>query len=86
MRRALLVLLLLGSVSARAALEPPPPYFEDAVQDGSGLVWAYSHSTYGSVYHFDGNQWVAQAAPFQDRERVMPVQMVKMSDGAVACV
>jgi hypothetical protein len=84
MRRAFLFWLT-ASVSA-FALEPPPPYFEDAAQDSQGVVWAYSRAEYNQVYSFDGSQWNARGAPFEQSHNAMPAKVVRMADGAVACV
>jgi len=83
--RLALSFCLMASVSA-FALEPPPPYFEDAAQDSQGVVWAYSRAEYNQIYSFDGSQWSARGAPFEETHNAMPAKVVKMTDGAVACV
>src|ERR1700734_1604588 len=81
------VLLAWVTASCSAfALEPPPPYFEDAVQDSQGVVWAYSRAEYNQIYSFNGTQWTDQGAPFEQGHNAMPAKVVKMADGAVACV
>lgn len=68
------------------ALQPPPPYFEDAAQDSQGVIWAYSRAEYNQTYSFDGSQWAVRPAPFDPPQSAMPAKVVKMTDGAVACV
>src|SRR5665213_1282706 len=79
-------LIWLAATISAFALEPPPPYFEDAAQDSQGVVWAYSRAEYNQVYSFDGSTWTARGAPFEQSHNAMPAKVVKMADGAVACV
>lgn len=83
--RLALLLCLAGAISA-FALEPPPPYFEDAVQDGKGDLWAYSRAEYNRIYRFDGTQWSELGGPFDSGDNAMPAKVVKMADGTVACI
>ena len=82
MRLAILLCLLgLGSASA-----VEPPYLVDAVQDGGGILWAYCHGATDAVYRFDGKQWTEEALPRDLPENSSPQGIVKMTDGAVACI
>ncbi len=85
MMRLGLAFYLMAGVSA-FALEPPPPYFEDAAQDAKGIVWAYSRAEYDQIYRYDGTTWDARGAPFESQHNAMPAKVVRMTDGAVACV
>ncbi len=81
--RLALLLCLLGFGSA-FALEPP--YLVDAVQDGGGTLWAYCHGTTDALYRFDGKQWAEESLPRDLPEDASPQGIVKMTDGAVACL
>ena len=83
MRRAVL-LALLGWVGSVAAEEPP--YLADAVQDGSGVLWAYSRGSTSTLYRFDGQQWTDNSLPSDLPANASARGIVRMTDGAVACI
>ena len=79
-------LLWLLTLTVASAVESPPEDLCDAVQDAGGIVWAYSYAGPSQIYRFDGREWEAQSAPFAGHEPAWPVQIARLSDGAVACV
>jgi hypothetical protein len=82
----ILLFWIVGAASAAAMPDPPPPYFEDAAQDTEGMIWAYSRAEYNHIYRFDGTAWSEIPAPFPAKVNAMPAYVVRMKDGAVACV
>jgi hypothetical protein len=78
-------LCLLAFVSA-SALEPPPPYFHDAEQDGKGVVWAFNRDEHHQLFAYNGKQWRAIPAPFPAREYAEPARLCRMTDGSVVCL
>ena len=81
-----LFLLGLFLPAAAFALEPPPSNLEDAAQDAQGVVWAYGSRQHNVIDSFDGNQWTSHVPSFAGNAEAMPLGVVKMADGAVACV
>ncbi len=79
-------LLGLLALPLRAALQPPPPYFDELAQDGEGIVWAYSRAESNRLYRFDGTRWSEERAGFADGTSAMPAGLARTADGAVACV
>ena len=80
----LAILFWLVGLGSTFALEPP--YLVDAVQDGHGILWAYCHGGTDALYHFDGKQWAEEALPPDLPENASPEGIVRMTDGAVACI
>lgn len=87
------LLAVLGLAGAAFALEtpspalnPPPPVLESAEQDGQGVIWAYSRSESNKLYAFDGSQWAVRPVAFEQKTQAMPAKLVRMPNGAVACV
>lgn len=83
MRLALLLCLL--TLAGSAAAEDPS-YLVDATQDGNGILWAYCHGATDAVYRFDGKRWTEESLPRDLPANASPQGIVKMTDGAVACV
>jgi hypothetical protein len=78
--------LLLLTLVAAQALESPPSHFDDAAQDGDGVVWAFSRAEYNKLYAFDGKAWSERLAPIGQDGEAMPARLGRLPGGAVACV
>jgi hypothetical protein len=77
---------LLMAMACTWADEPSPAYFEDAQQDSTGTLWAFSRAEYNHIYSFDGSHWTTHPGPFEQPQSAMPESVVRMADGSMACV
>ncbi len=80
---AWLVVSILAFAPAAGASKDFPPKFEDAVQDGKGMVWAINRWEGNHLFTFDGKDWRSVFIKFPSVDEAMPMRLAKTKDGTV---